>query len=514
MDKSEYFTNRAEYYRRKLGGLRSNMQNLRAVRKKMFRDYLPFYKGLASTYKVGSNKKAADEAVRMVDHAVVLLDEILQGDRITSQDAEMLYGLVDALEEKRQYFIDQAVNVQAVNTRLERLTEEMGVSVEDLGVTPELARQAVRRDAGESRAQGLSKLLRGQFSRTRGVGAQVLGGVGTALAGPFTPLFRMGLGAGRDIAGFAGSLLKKAQESKQAEFVKQFRPVAAEISVEDLAREQQPAVSAFRGAKEHKLTVEEQVQSLHRFFDKEAYRAKWTKDLLGAMRDLTQGRKAGGLSGVAGLTDTFKDLGLAITPFIGKAGLYAGLAVGVGVSIKKFTELDSAIGKFLSAQGKRQKAADELGRVTDQKLDKIKEMGIQEFAFAVGKSPRHVAVDVASAEQQQLLESWASRPWYRKSLDFWSGKKPPKIQPFYQRVAEIEKLTRPGSQESQSTMPPFSAPTIPGLNDLDATIKQLIEQLQKEKFDSTPTPAIGNPYDSADTLLGPHADGNLTLGDW
>jgi len=511
MDKSEYFTNRAEYYRRKLGGLRSNMQNLRAVRKKMFRDYLPFYKGLASTYKVGSNKKAADEAVRMVDHAVVLLDEILQGDRITSQDAEMLYGLVDALEEKRQYFIDQAVNVQAVNTRLERLTEEMGVSVEDLGVTPELARQAVRRDAGESRAQGLSKLLRGQFSRTRGVGAQVLGGVGTALAGPFTPLFRMGLGAGRDIAGFAGSLLKKAQESKQAEFVKQFRPVAAEKWVGDLEG-RGPAVSAFRGAKEHSLTVDAQVHSLYRFFDKDAYRAKWTKDLLGVMR---KEKKIGGLGdGIEGLAKKFTTLGSALGPFIGKAGLYALLAAGVGLSIKKFVELDSAIGKFLSAQEKRQKAADELGRVTDQKLDKIKEMGIQEFAFAVGKSPRHVAVDVASAEQQQLLESWASRPWYRKSLDFWSGKKPPKIQPFYQRVAEIEKLTRPGSQESQSTMPPFSAPTIPGLNDLDATIKQLIEQLQKEKFDSTPTPAIGNPYDSADTLLGPHADGNLTLGDW
>lgn len=510
--------NRSNPFYEVVNQTRASLQSLQAMRTKFERDYLPFYDALSSTYKTGPNKKAADQAARKVERVTVLLDEMIRGGSVTAQDTSALYTLVDDLEESRQYFIEQAATTHALQARIEKITEETGISLEDLGVTPELARKAVRRDVQAGRSSVL-QTIRGQFPRTRGAASNVLGGVGAAVAGPFTPFLRMGVGAGRDILGAVSAVGRMLREARQAQFAAQLRPVAAGASVEDLeqmaaAREQGPSVSAFRGVRSRTVSVEDQTRPLQHFFEKGAYRAKWTKELLEGMREVAKGR-GGASAGFAGLSEKFQDLSLAIAPFIGKAGLYAGLAVGVGLSIKKFGELDVAIGDFLSAQKKRQRAADELARVTEDKLNVIKQMGIDEYSRRVGKSPTQVAMDVAFQEQRAILERRAARPWYQKTADFWLGRKGPEIQPFYERTAQIERMYRSTSQPSQVKNGPLElAPLqIPGLLDLDATMKELVQQMQKERFGGVPSAGMGNPYDSANTMLGSHADGDITLGD-
>jgi len=325
MDENLYNRDRQRYYQEKFGVLRNNLQSLRALQIKYSRDYLPFYEALSSAYKVGPNKKAATEGVRKVNKIIVLLTNVIQGGTITAQDVSALYTLVDELEENRQYFLDQASKVQALQTKLEKISEETGVSLEDLGVSPEVARKAVRRDVRAGRAQTIS-VLRRQFPQTRAGVSRVLGGLGAAVAGPFTPLLRMGLGAGRDIFEFTGAVSRMLREARQRQFAAQFQPVAAGFPVEGLeqvlaARGLPPAVSAFRGVQQRRISLDEQTRPLYHFFEKGAYRAKWTKELLQSMQKAAKKERSLGALGLGRLASLFKGLGSAILPFIGKAGL-------------------------------------------------------------------------------------------------------------------------------------------------------------------------------------------------
>lgn len=521
LDRSEYFTNRSEYYRKRLGELTNNLQNLRVVYTKISRDYVPFYKGLSSLYKAGPNKKAADEALRTVERTLALLGEIIRGDSITSQDTSTLYSLIGDIEKSRRYFIEQAATTQALQDRIEKVTAETGVSLDDLSVTLGLVEKAVSRDVRSGYGHALTSAGR-LFPKTRETISRVVGGVGAAVAGPFTPFLHMGMEVGRDILGATSSVGRMIQEIRQSRFAAQLRPISRDISESDLnrlaaSREQPPAVSAFYGTRDRQVSIEEQTQPLYHFFEKGAYKAKWTKELLQSMREATKGKKDINLLDSGGLVEQFKNMSLAIMPFIGKAGLYAGLAAGLGLSIRKFGELNISIGDFVDAQKNRQKSADELARVTKDKLKVLKEMGTEEYARRAGLSVGQVAVGIAIQEERAAMEKWAARPWWQK-MGERAGileKTQPKLQPFYERVEEIKGLgPARGPESTQQTIPAeMMPPQIPGLIDLDATIKELIQEMRKDKVGTIPSAGLGNPYDSGNPLLGFHADGDLTLGE-
>jgi hypothetical protein len=221
------------------------------------------------------------------------------------------------------------------------------------------------------------------------------------------------------------------------------------------------------------------------------------------MKEAVRGKK--GLLG--GLSGQFDKLGLAITPFLGKAGLYAALGIGVAASAKKFVELDDALADFISSQKKRQKAAKTLQDSTDALLEKVKEKGIEELARGRDVTPRKAAMDIVWRQRRAAEEQWRGRSIQQKAADFWTGKKPPEILPFYEQVRQTP------AQRAGTLPPELAPPGIPGITDLTEELHKLLEQMQRNQTDNLPSPGVGDPFDSGDSLLRTHADGNLTTGE-
>jgi hypothetical protein len=264
-----------------------------------------------------------------------------------------------------------------------------------------------------------------------------------------------------------------------------------------------------------------QAEPLWQFFNKEAYRAKWTRELLQRIKEL--GRKEKG-----GLLD---DLSAWLLPLVGKAGLFAALAVGVGWAVTKLNELKDVWGGLEKVRKGRKEAAETLGQAAEMKLGAVREMGLSEYARKAGKSPRQVAMDIAGMEQREKLERWAGRPWWKRSISGLArispvaaiaqqiipGLKKPEIEPFYPRVEEIGKIggvspTQAARVAAGYTPGAATNELIKGILNLSTEMKNISNQMGPRRVQpSIKEPGLGDPFDSADALLSEYTSGRLTL---
>jgi len=486
-----------------------SMASMKALSKKFGRDYLKFFKELSNLYVTGKNKREIDKTVKLIEKVRGLLNDVIEEGAISSPDSELLYDLVQDIEEQKKYFLEEVKNVKALQERVMRVEKGTGVSLKDLNVTREVAREGVRQ-ARRRDKEKITSFLKRTAPTAYGVGESVVKALGVSTLGPYYGAARTGLGLLKDVGGVRRGIAEKKELALEESLRTSLRPgggMAADLEGIKEARTRPPSVAGFRGTGDRLVPLEKRTEPLREFFDKGAYKSRWTRELLSTSKEKAKGV---GKLGLAGLADKFKGLGAGLLPLVGKAGLLAALAVGVGLSIKQFVNLGGAVSEFKKAKKAQATAARGLKQAAGQKLDYIKEVGLAEYAAKTGKTEKQVAMDVAYMEQQSELAASAAQPWYRKTGQALGILDRPKITSVQERTKEIQKMSAPRVKPGQvPTQPiPFEAEQIQTLTE---TMKALTDKIGQVQTDEIPGPRQGNRFDSGDTLTQNHANGNLTL---
>lgn len=489
-----------------------NMQSMKALNKKFGRDYLKFFKELSSLYITGKNKSEIDKTIKLIEKVRGLLNDVIEEGAISVPDSELLYDLVQQIEDQKKYFLEEVKNVKALQDKITKVEKGTGISLQDLNATREVAREGVRQSRRRDK-ESASSFLKRTAPTAYGMGASAVQALGVSTLGPYYGAAKAGLGLIKDVGGVRKGLAEKKELGLEESLRNSLRPgggMPADLEEIKSSRTRPPSVADFRGTGDRGASIEKRTEPLNEFFDKGAYKASWTKELLGITKEKTKGAGMPGLGGLAGLASKFKSLGVGLLPLVGKAGLLAALAVGVGLSIKQFINLGGAVSEFKKAKTAQAEAARGLKQAAGQKLDYIKEVGLAEYAAKTGKSEKQVAMDVAYMEQRSELEANASQPWYKKTGQALGILDRPKISSVQERTKEIQQMSaprlKPGQVPTQSI--PFEAEQIQTLTE---TMKNLTDKIGQAQSDDIPGPRQGNRFDSGDTLTQNHANGDLTL---
>jgi hypothetical protein len=173
---------------------------------------------------------------------------------------------------------------------------------------------------------------------------------------------------------------------------------------------------------------------LFHFFNKDAYRAKWTSELLKAVK---------------GRHGEYEGTGFNLFGLLGKAGLLAALATAIGLTIDQLNKLKNAGVDLEKSRDKERAAADSLGKSLEKQKEVIEGFGgIETYAKKVGSTPRKIAVERVGRQQRVDIERYNARPWYAR-IGFESSKVDRLLdpmrhkEPFEKRVEkEQEKLSK------------------------------------------------------------------------
>lgn len=485
-----------------------NTRTMQALHKKYYRDYLPFFQELSKLYKQGKNKNEIVETINLVKKIQALLGDVIKEGSIKKDDADLLYSSVKKIEEKKLYFLEEVENVKALQEKIQKVEATTGISLEDLNVTKEVVEQGIRESRKKSESTG--SFLKRTAPTMHGMAVGGTQAVAASLLGPFYGAAKGAYGLGKDVWSIGKGLREKRQADLGSSLRSDIRTSGSRVSSPEVtpestqvARTKSPGIESFAGFSSKKPTLEEQSAPLQEFFDKGAYKAKWTKELLSSSKEKEkEGKKRFGFLG---------DFKAGILPFIGKAGLLAALAVGVGWSITKFNALAKEWSGLAKAKGGVKEAGEAAGSAAEMNLDVIQKMGIAEYAKAKGVTKRKAALDIANLEQRQALSKRTAQPWYKKSLDAMGITKRPELVNVTERTKEIEKLGRVSSTSKET---PTSPEAISFMEDLNKTLKKLNEQMDKGLYQSVPnSKSSGNVFDAADSMVNDHASGRMTLGE-
>jgi len=500
-----------------LGVNQYDLRNLRALRSKLDRDYLGFFEDLSGLYQKSTQKKELQNTIIKIKQTIGLLNSILEGEAIGKKDVDKLISQINDINADKDYFLQKIPEVKAFSDRVNKVTKETGISPKDLNITEGIVKD-VAKGTQKAQKEKTGSFLRRTMPGTLGLAGGLAKGLGTALAGPFAPILGPIVG---DVFRAGKAISQKVSERREVGLGEQLRPVGAGISpsrAETIsgARRESPFVGGFAGksyrgreavaGRGKKLSSEDMVRPLTYFFDKKAYRSKWTKELLSRIKNLGgkgRGSLFGGLlGGLKGLLPIIAAVGLALGKGAGLAGvsIYTGLKLkelyevtreyfDVLKNVKDFQEKQhtvlSGIGEKYSGQTMFGKTPEEreAGRRGELQIRKGQEQ--KYYKEATSGVLGWITKRFVSAPSEIALEKQKNVPTLVKEKgEDWSRE---------------ELLTVMKNTETQNQK-------------LEDAIRGLSDSVKKDKeFSNIRGGGIGNQFDSADTLLGDRAAGNLTI---
>ena len=411
---------RRYYYENVFGVDRFSLRTLRAMYVKLERDYTVFFRTLSDLYGQSKQKREVDETLKDINKALGIVRSVIDSGEIAKKDAELLYDLFDRIEESKQFFLEQAASVKALQERLEKVTRDTGVSPQDLNITKDIVRTGIRQ-AQQSQREGTKSFLDRTAPGMMKLGGDLGTGVATALAGPFTPV----LGALKDVVGGVVGIGRGMRERKFStearESAGRIRP-STPVSQPAETTTQHATVSTVGPVATKGLTSSD----LYKFFDRDAFRAKWTKAHLEAVKGGVGGKGDPGELGLGGLgslvgkaSDALRTFGPAVVAgsaaFLGKGGLALGAAWGA----KKLYDLGKEVVKYESAQKQARKASDAYAHSVNMWADFLSDPeNLLKYQKQRGVSLEQIAEEDArrrlTAEQKKL----ETLPLHKKA---WAG---------------------------------------------------------------------------------------------
>jgi len=518
------------YYENVFGVDQYSMKTLRALHTKYTRDYLTLFKSLSSMYGPSPQKREIDDAVSLVQKVRGTIESILQSNSIDRADAKVLYELTGQIEEKKQGMLEQAAQVKALRERLDKIQRETGVSAKDLNVTRQIVRRGVKQAAGTQR-EGVMDFWSRTAPGTLELGRKLARGATAALAGPFAPILGVGYDIAKGAAGMAGGLRKKLMERQERKLASRLRSYTPE-GLEDVSRARGAGTPLAgisdileRGETGRVAGVElgtgagPASKTLADFWNRGAYRAKYTRELLGVLKDIRgKGKKGKGdlKNSLLDAVDDFAILGASMLPLLGKAGKFAALAVAIGWTGHQLNELRKASGDYLKAKKDEQSASAAFTASVRQWNDLIVKGGIVEVAERLGKTVDELAKEQADRERKARRAELAARPFHQKALstinvELLGGRDPYAERPEGVREAEI---IRAGGGTTGAAR---------AIEEQTKKLAELTEAIRKaaERMDGGGAGAaevsagigVPNVHDSGDALLNEQANGGLGLED-
>lgn len=516
------------YYDNMFGVDQYSMKTLRAIHTKYTRDYLGFFKSLSSMYGPSPQKREIDDAVTLIQKVRGTIESILQSNTIDRADAKNLYELTGQIEEKKQGMMEQASQVKALRDRLDKIQQESGISAKDLNVTRQTVRRGVKQ-AADSQREGVMDFLSGAAPGTLDLGRKLARGAATALAGPFAPILGAGYEVAKGAAGVVGGLRKKMrerQERKLSSKLRAYTPGDMEgISRARGAGTPLAGISGIGQQVKKSLGVEpgtgkgRGMDSLMGFWNRGAYKAKYTKELLKILKD-GLGKKKKGTGGlknsILDAVDDFAILGASMLPFLGKAGKFAALAVAIGWTSYQLNQLRKASTGYLKAKKSETDASEAFTSSVRQWNKLIVEEGIVEVAERLGKTVDQIAADQADRERRARRAELAARPFHQKMASKLNVELLGARDPYADRAegARESEIIRSGGGTTGAAR--AIEEQTKKLAEMTEAIKKAAERLDGGLFSGVPTPAgltAPNVHDSGDALLNEQANGGLGLED-
>lgn len=481
-------TRRRVYYFENVFGVdKFSLRTLRAVHTKMNRDYLKFFGTLSKLYGASKQKREIDDTINLIKRTTGVLDAVIAGGEISKEDADNLQSMISQIEERKQYFVEQSRSVKALQDRLDQVVRTTGLSIEDLNVTREIVSTGIAQ-ARRAQREGVLPFMRRTMPGITELGRDIGFGAVTALAGPFTPILGVLKDIVTGIGGVGKGLLEKTRTAREYRGIGKIRPFVPREQREGVIPERgRPAEDqVIAGATFERARPVSEGMDLYSFFNKDAFRAKWTKQHLEAVKaDVKDKKKASMLGGLAGM---FRGLGTAIVPLIGKAGQLALLGAAVVFTTKQLSRLKNAYTEY---QGSLDKYAE-----SQAALARSQAMWVDYYKEKIGKEIPEI--DKLSKEVTKIT----------------------RIQETRERLLEAAPTTLRDPFAAPGTIPKVGVEepatlTIPELGEMNKNLNRLIDELRQTQNQSIAPPESGleKVTDSNDLLLSELANGNLSIGD-
>lgn len=472
----------------------SNTQILEALYKKYSRDYLRYFKELSDNYKIGPNKEEVDKTVELIKRMLVVLENVITTGIITEEDSERLSEFSENIELQKQFFIQEIQKDTVLQQLLSVINEKTGISLEEMtsveGVV-EKGLQQVRK----------SQVKRAPFAekapRVAALGKELGKGLAVATTGPFYPLLEKAFGVGKDIFSLGKGISQKRREREEESAIAQTFPSSFREPRTREVREARGVGSPLGSMVgiAGKEILDKQVAPLKRFFDKEAYQTKWTKELLEEMKKAGEKSKIESSLGIGNL------LALAGKAAIGAGTAAGGLKVGYDLA-KAVMDYNKAIDYSHEAHKRAMDSLAQWNRQIDKVTSDLKG-GTQETKSATDEILKRMSLrdQLLAAAPTTIRDPFVSKP--KKESEIIREKS----ETISKEIKTVETQRNIFNKEAQPLK--IEVPPVPGLDVLKEAIERLTEQLQRNQ-ESAPI-KMGNVFDSGDTLLTEHARGNLNF---
>jgi len=375
-----------KYLRQGFGADISDMKFFRALKMKLSRDYIQFFNNLNKAYTKGPYKKLASESITLISQTIVLLEHIIGMGVIDKEKVNEIIENVEQLNARRDIIVEKSLEVKALKNRLESIQKTTGITPEALNITKEIIRKGAREEVRKKR-KGVVPFLRRGMPRTAALTAEMGKGLAAGFLGPFYPIASiLGVPAkepfypiasilgvpAKELLGLVGRSLTQRRERKLTE---KLLPLSWGLPAEEIrriyrARQVGPPLSSMvrrvapplgstfqrvgppLGSTGRRVEKRAWVSVLVDFFNRGAYKAKWTKELLKRIKGVKKGGLAG-LLGATGLTAVlaalklkFLSLGKAMIPLLGNAGKFALLVGAIAFAANRLKELFGKFGEY------------------------------------------------------------------------------------------------------------------------------------------------------------------------
>lgn len=532
---------RRYYYENIFSSSQGNLEILRALKRKYTRDYKTFFERLSEQYVRGEAKDLSDKGLQATTDILEIITAVIESNKISGGNADRLTQLTSELETIKDQMVKRSQDVVSFGAKLKQIEKQTGISPEALNVSKQITTQGIEQVRRQTEPDILSRFEEGAPRTTEAIkefGKSAFYAAGGPLAGVVLPFIS-------DLATVTKRGFQKRSDIRERQARSEIYPRYAERPQKltgrqfpkgfDLGKILSDAMAAvpsggpspaFAGITPGRADL---VKPLKMFFNREAYDARWTADLLKSVKQIGERIKGDGTNlletlGLVGLASKFKSLGAAVLPLIGKFGLFAGLGtatffaikntIGVVDEVKKLIPALSDLAEAAKRDLKLEKKFEEVVPENIQKATgKLQEVGIGGVAREKGLSYLEVARSLAIKERAQKIQKL---PLWKRALGIGT----PSVGDFDKRTAEIiREFGRTSEDATQSQARFTSPPELPedtgdGKEILN-TLKSIDSHLRRQSEGVTGIGAaqIRDPYDSGDELIRSFNGGNLMVNE-